>query len=64
MKLSATNLKYFSFISIAVAIAYSINRLQGAISPLFLSMVLGLIVTNTVGWSAQGKEAATFAVLS
>ena len=61
MKLSATNLKYFSFISIAVAIAYSINRLQGAISPLFLSMVLGLIVTNTVGWSAQGKEAATFA---
>jgi len=61
MKLSATNLKYFSFISIAVAIAYSINRLQGAISPLFLSMVLGLIVTNTVGWSAQGKEAAIFA---
>ncbi|NDF42351.1 MAG: putative sulfate exporter family transporter [Actinobacteria bacterium] len=61
MKLTATNLRYFSFISIAVAIAYSINRIQGAISPLFLSMILGLLIANTIGWRAEGKEAATFA---
>ena len=61
MKLSRNNIRYFSIIALGVAIAYAINKFQGAISPLFLSMVLGLIVTNTFGWSAEGKEAATFA---
>ena len=44
-----------------MAIAYTVNKLEGAISPLFMSMVFGLILVNTVGWSEQGKEAATFA---
>ena len=61
MKLSLTNLRYFTIIAAGVAIAYVINKIEGAISPLFLSMVLGLVFTNTVGWSADGKEAATFA---
>ena len=44
-----------------MAIAYTVNKFEGAISPLFMSMVFGLILVNTVGWSEQGKEAATFA---
>ena len=61
MKLSLNNIRYFSIIALGVAIAYAINKFEGAISPLFMSMVLGLILTNTIGWSAEGKEAATFA---
>ena len=61
MKLSLNNIRYFSIIALGVAIAYAINKLEGAISPLFMSMVLGLVLTNTIGWSAEGKEAATFA---
>ncbi|NDE71479.1 MAG: putative sulfate exporter family transporter [Actinobacteria bacterium] len=61
MKVSLTNLRYFAIIAAGVAIAYAINKVEGAISPLFLSMVLGLVLTNTIGWSEAGKEAATFA---
>ena len=61
MKLTTRNLKYFSIISVGVSLAYLVNRFEGAISPLFLSMVFGLILVNTVGWSKEGKEAATFA---
>lgn len=61
MKLTATNLKYFSIIAAGVALAYAVNRFEGAISPLFFSMVLGLIFVNAGGWPAEGKEAATFA---
>ena len=61
MKLTTNNLKYFSIISVGVSLAYLVNRFEGAISPLFLSMVFGLILVNTVGWSKEGKEAATFA---
>lgn len=61
MKLTTNNLKYFSIISIGVALAYLVNKFQGAISPLFLSMVFGLVLVNVGGWSKQGKEAATFA---
>ena len=61
MKLTATNTKYFSIIAAGVAIAYAVNKFEGAISPLFMSMVLGLILVNTGGWSEKGKEAATFA---
>ena len=61
MKLTTRNLKYFSIISLGVSLAYLVNRFEGAISPLFLSMVFGLILVNTVGWSKEGKEAATFA---
>lgn len=61
MKLTATNTKYFSVIAAGVAIAYAVNKFEGAISPLFMSMVLGLILVNTGGWSDKGKEAATFA---
>lgn len=61
MKLTTTNIKYFSIISIGVALAYGVNTFEGAISPLFLSMVLGLILVNLGGWPAAGKEAAIFA---
>jgi uncharacterized integral membrane protein (TIGR00698 family) len=61
VKLTATNIKYFSIISIGVAIAYATNKFEGAISPLFMSMVLGLILVNAGGWSDSGKGAATFA---
>lgn len=61
MKLTTNNLKYFSIISVGVSLAYLVNKFEGAISPLFLSMVFGLILVNTVGWSKEGKEAATFA---
>lgn len=61
MKVTANNIKYFSIISVGVALAYLVNRFEGAISPLFSSMVLGLIVVNAGGWSDKGREAATFA---
>jgi uncharacterized integral membrane protein (TIGR00698 family) len=61
VKLTANNLKYFSIICAGVALAYTVNKIEGAISPLFFSMVLGLIFVNAVGWSEKGKEAATFA---
>lgn len=61
MKLTTNNLKYFSVISLGVALAYLVNKFEGAISPLFLSMVFGLLLVNTVGWSKNGKAAATFA---
>ena len=61
MKLTATNLKYFAIIVAGVALAYAVNKFEGAISPLFMSMVLGLIVVNSGGWNENGKEAATFA---
>jgi uncharacterized integral membrane protein (TIGR00698 family) len=61
MKLTANNLKYFSIITLNVAIAYAVSKFESAISPLFFSMVLGLILVNFGGWSEKGKEAATFA---
>ena len=61
MKLTATNIKYFSVILIGVSLAYLVNKFEGAISPLFMSMVLGLIFVNAGGWSKNGKAAATFA---
>ena len=61
MKLTKTNLIYFSIILVNVAVAYAINKFEGAISPLFMSMVMGLIFVNAGGWSEKGKEAATFA---
>jgi uncharacterized integral membrane protein (TIGR00698 family) len=61
VKLTANNIKYFSIICVGVALAYAVNQIQGAISPLFFSMVLALIFVNTVGWSDDGKVAATFA---
>ena len=61
MKLTATNIKYFSIILIGVSLAYLVNQVEGAISPLFMSMVLGLILVNAGGWNKKGKAAATFA---
>ena len=61
MKLTATNLKYFSIIAAGVALAYAVNKFEGTISPLFFSMVLGLIFVNAGGWPPEGKQAATFA---
>lgn len=60
MKLTRNNLKYFSIILSQVALAYLVNRIEGAISPLFFAMVLGIIMGNSMDWSA-GKAAANFA---
>lgn len=60
MKLTKTNLLYFSLILVNVAIAFGVNRFEGAISPLFFSMVLGIIIGNSMDWR-RGREAATFA---
>ena len=60
MKLKKFDLIYFSIILAGVALAYTVNRFEGAISPLFFSMVLGIIMGNAMDWS-QGKRAITFA---
>jgi uncharacterized integral membrane protein (TIGR00698 family) len=60
MKLTRNNLKYFSIILSQVALAYLVNRIEGAISPLFFAMVLGILMGNSMDWSA-GKAAANFA---
>lgn len=51
MKLNLKNASYLTIITAGVALAFLINSFQGAISPLFLSMLLGLLITNTFGWS-------------
>ena len=59
MKVNLKNAGSLSIIAAGVALAFLINSFQGAISPLFISMLLGLLVTNTVGWNE--KEAMNFA---
>jgi uncharacterized integral membrane protein (TIGR00698 family) len=60
MKLTATNIRYSSIILSGVVLAYLVNQIEGAISPLFFSMVLGIILGNTMDWS-KGKAVITFA---
>ena len=59
MKLTVKNTLSLGVIALGVAIAFLINSFQGAISPLFLSMLFGLLITNTIGWNE--KEAMNFA---
>ena len=59
MKLTFKNVGSLSIISLGVALAFLINSFQGAISPLFISMLFGLLITNTIGWNE--KEAMNFA---
>jgi uncharacterized integral membrane protein (TIGR00698 family) len=61
VKLTKINFIYFSIILVNVAVAYAVSKFEGAISPLFMSMVMGLIFVNAGGWGDKGKEAATFA---
>lgn len=61
MKLTATNIRYFSIILGGVALAYAVNRFEGSISPLFFSMVLGIIFGNSMGSGEASKDAANFA---
>lgn len=51
MKLNAKNASYLTIIAVGVALAFLINSIQGAISPLFISLLLGLLITNTIGWN-------------
>jgi uncharacterized integral membrane protein (TIGR00698 family) len=51
MKLTLKNIGSLAVISLGVALAFLVNSFQGAISPLFLSLLLGLLITNTIGWS-------------
>ena len=60
MKLTATNIRYSSIILSGVVLAYLVNQIEGAISPLFFSMVLGIILGDTMDWS-EGKPVITFA---
>ncbi|MBM3722646.1 MAG: putative sulfate exporter family transporter [Actinobacteria bacterium] len=60
MKLKRVDLYYFSIILTGVALAYLVNKFQGAISPLFISMILGIVLGNAMDWK-KGKAVATFA---
>lgn len=60
MKLTATKIKYSAIILGGVALAYLVNQFEGAISPLFFSMVLGIIMGNAMDWS-EGRDVITFA---
>ena len=60
MKLKRVDLYYFSIILTGVALAYIVNKFQGAISPLFISMILGIVLGNAMDWK-KGRAAATFA---
>jgi len=60
MKLKRVDLYYFSIILTGVALAYMVNKFQGAISPLFISMILGIVLGNAMDWK-KGKAAAAFA---
>ena len=51
MKLNAKNVSHLTIIAVGVALAFLINSFQGAISPLFISLLLGLLITNTIGWN-------------
>lgn len=51
MKLTLKNIGSLAVISLGVAIAFLVNSFQGAISPLFLSLLFGLLITNIIGWS-------------
>ena len=69
MKLSVKNFSYLSVIGVGVALAFLINSIQSAVSPLFLSMLFGLLITNTVGWNESevmnfvAKKALRFGVI-
>ena len=60
MKLTKRDIQYFSIILFGVALAYTVNKFEGAISPLAFSMVLGIIMGNSMEWK-DGKRAITFA---
>jgi len=60
MKLKRVDLYYFSIILTGVALAYMVNKFEGAISPLFISMILGIVLGNAMDWK-KGKAAAAFA---
>lgn len=69
MKLTLRNLSSLAIISVGVALAFVVNSFQGAVSPLFLSMLFGLLITNTVGWNESevmnfvAKKALRFGVI-
>ncbi|MFM7873878.1 MAG: YeiH family protein [Actinomycetota bacterium] len=50
MTITKRNALDFCSITIGVAIAFLINSRVEAISPLFLSLLFGLIISNTFGW--------------
>lgn len=61
MKLTHTDTKFAAVILAGVGLAFIINRIEGSISPLFISLVLGIILANSLGWPAAGNSVAQFA---
>lgn len=53
MTLTRRNFLDFLIISLGVALAFLINSQVNAISPLFLSLLFGLAISNTVGWQER-----------
>jgi uncharacterized integral membrane protein (TIGR00698 family) len=50
MTITKRNARDFLVVAAGVLLAFFVNSQVEAISPLFLSLLLGLLITNTVGW--------------
>ena len=58
---SARDLYYLSLIAGVVGIAFGINHFFYFLSPLFLSLLFGLLLSNFLSWPETGKDALTLA---
>ena len=61
MKLTRSDSKFAAVIVVGVGLAFLVNRIEGSISPLFLSLMLGIILANSLGWPQAGQAASQFA---
>lgn len=69
MTITRRNALDFLLIALGVAVAFLINSQVEAISPLFLSLLFGLVISNTLGWRESrvakfsAKELLRFGVI-
>ncbi|MEI6407318.1 MAG: putative sulfate exporter family transporter [Actinomycetes bacterium] len=58
---SLRDLFYLTIIAAVVAVTFLINHFYYFLSPLFLSLIAGLLISNFLSWPTAGKEALNFA---